>query len=89
MYLIDALEQQEWKETIIAYALLVANGPSTEEALDRLAESVLEKMKSRRTRGVDGVDVGVEDESPPIDFECDDALEKVRVTGGERRVRHT
>lgn len=62
-YLVDALEEQEFKEAAIAYALLHRAGPAglTERELDEQAEQFLSEQ-------FDGLEV---------DFEVDDALKKL------------
>ena len=63
-YLVDNIEDQEFKEAFIAYMLLLEAGqPLTEEELDDAAERFLNENFS-----------GLE-----VDFEVDDALEKITV----------
>ena len=63
-YLVDNIEDQEFKEAFIAYMLLLsADRPLTEEELDDQAERFLNESFS-----------GLE-----VDFEVDDALDKITV----------
>ncbi len=63
-YLVDNIEDQEFKESFIAYMLLVEAGkPLTEAELDDVAERFLNESFN-----------GLE-----VDFEVDDALEKITV----------
>ena len=63
-YLVDNIEDQEFKEAFMAYMLLVQAGrPLSEEELDEAAERFL-------NTNFDGLEV---------DFEVDDALEKITV----------
>ena len=63
-YLVDNIEDQEFKEAFIAYMLLAKAGqPLTEEELDEAAERFLNSHFN-----------GLE-----VDFEVDDALEKITV----------
>jgi hypothetical protein len=63
-YLVDNIEDQEFKEAFIAYMLLAKAGkPLTEEELDEAAERFLNSNFN-----------GLE-----VDFEVDDALEKITV----------
>jgi hypothetical protein len=63
-YLVDNIEDQEFKEAMMAYMLLLKAGkPISEKALDEDAENLL-------NRHFDGLEV---------DFEVDDALDKICV----------
>jgi hypothetical protein len=63
-YLIDNIEDQEFKESVIAYLLLLkANRPMTESELDAEAENLLNQHF----------------ENLEVDFEVDDALEKITI----------
>ena len=41
LYLVDSVVEQEYKESLLAYAFLARGGPMTEEALDRQCEQFL------------------------------------------------
>ncbi len=66
-YLVDAFEEQEWKEAAIAYSILVAaRGPLSVSELDERAEVFVREHSS-------GIDV---------DFEIEDALRKLVLPDG-------
>merc|ERR1712146_689326 len=83
LYLAEALEAQELKETLLAYAFaLEANGPVTEKELDMSCERYLNGGSDGR--GVEG--------RPSINFEVDDAVDKLKRYGlasvsGDRNAR--
>jgi len=63
-YLVDSIEDQEFKEALLAYTVLLKEGePLTEEELDERVERLL----NARFKGLE------------VDFEVDDALDKVTV----------
>lgn len=63
-YLVDSIEDQEYKEALLAYAILLkAGNPLTEEEIDEQVEVLLNER-------FDGLEV---------DFEVDDALAKITV----------
>ncbi|MEE2643423.1 MAG: TMEM143 family protein [Myxococcota bacterium] len=67
-YLVDSIEEQEFKEAAIAYILLLEAGEAlTEEELDERAEAFL----NENFRGLE------------VDFEVDDALDKLIDDGSE------
>ena len=72
-YLIDSIEEQEYKESVLAYYMLWLQGrPMTEKELDGAIEEFIKQY-------FDDLEV---------DFEVDDALHKIVIHPGERDKHH-
>ncbi|MCB9638377.1 MAG: DUF3754 domain-containing protein [Myxococcales bacterium] len=72
-YLVDSIEEQEYKESVLAYYMLwLQDEPMTEEQLDGAIEEFLKQY-------FDGIE---------IDFEVDDALKKLVIRPHEERDAH-
>ncbi len=46
LYLVEQLKYQEWKETAIAYCILLREGPLSERKLDDICEKFLEDLNT-------------------------------------------
>lgn len=73
IYLVDQVAQQEAKEAVLAYCILLNKGPASSRKLDQRAEKFLYKM-SRRS-----------DVRQDIDFDVHDALAKLAQLGVVKR----
>ncbi len=72
-YLIDSIEEQEYKEAVLAYYMLwLQDQPMTEKELDGAVEEFIKQY-------FDGIEV---------DFEVDDALHKIVIRPGRRDKHH-
>jgi hypothetical protein len=77
LYLMEQLKFQEFKEAAIGYVFLLHEGRLTEQALDNICEKYLQDLQAHSEEKIGIFQHIFLAYDKDIDFECNDALEKL------------